>query len=72
MTEQTLELYQIWRCKENNLEYQVIDIEAGEIVASTTIPNTPGIGDAFTWLSDLAEFLESFIFVKMGPKPKHI
>jgi hypothetical protein len=71
MPEQTLELYQIWRCKENRREYQVIDIEVSEIVATTAIPNTFSIGDAFIWLSDLAEFLEAFTFVKMGPKPKH-
>ena len=69
---QTLQLWQIWLCLENNRLYRIIDLSDGEVVATTTIPNTGNTVDSFSWQSPELEFLEKFKFVKMGPQPKGV
>ena len=72
MSTGTLQLWKIWLCLENGREYQIINLEDQEVVASTAINLTPPLENlnSFIWQSDVAGFLGAFKFVKMGPKPQ--
>lgn len=62
MNSEKIKLGSLWTYNQAKVRqlYKVIDVDDGEVVATTTIDLSTNEEDSFSWLSPVEDFLQNF------------